>query len=109
MPHYCRNGRMKMISELVLEKSQAQRLCFESIWQTVENADDFLGYRIHVRLRHDATGGVVGYVAQLRGVVSEGDDVVSAMQNVVEAFRACVETYEDEHMPIPWSESSPKE
>lgn len=96
-----------MISERVFEQRDIQRRSFRDIWQTVDDPAEFLGYRIEVRLRRDETGGFVSYVAQLRGVVSEGEDAASAMHNAIEAFQACIETYTQEKMPIPWSEPEP--
>ncbi len=98
-----------MISERVFEKNDIQRRSFRDIWQTVDNPEEFLGYRIEVRLKKDETGGFVSYVAQLRGVVSEGEDAASAMRNAIEAFQACIETYAQEQMQIPWSEPEPRQ
>lgn len=100
------------MSEMVLEKDAIQQLSsrgrFEDMWDIVKDAEDFLGYRIEIRLVKEAVG-YSGYVAQLRGVASEGDDAESAMRNVLEAFQLCIETYAQESMPIPWSEPEPKQ
>lgn len=75
------------------------------IWQ--QDPPEALGYCCDIRLAEDEAGGYVAHVAQLRGVVSEGDDVESAIKNVLEALRAAIETYQAERMPIPWSEAEP--
>jgi predicted RNase H-like HicB family nuclease len=68
-----------------------------------------LGYCFDARIVEDETGGYVVSVAQLPGVVSEGDDIAEAIRNLVEAFHATIETYLAENMPIPWIEAPPKQ
>ena len=60
-------------------------------------------------LVEDEAGGYVATVAQLPGVISEGNDPASAICNLKEAFRAAIETYKTEGMPIPWGDPPPKE
>lgn len=97
-----------MIKEFTLRPTNSLTL-MRSIWNVVKQPQDFLGYRIEVRLKGDETGGYVGYVAQLPGVVSEGDNAQAAMANVIEAFQACLTTYKAERMPIPWITPEPKQ
>lgn len=66
-----------------------------------------LGYSCEVRLREDEAGGYMVYAAQLPGVVSQGEDLESAIRNIAEALGACIETYIQEKMDIPWSEPEP--
>ena len=68
-----------------------------------------LGYCFDVVLVGNETDGYVASVAQLRGVVSEGDDAESAIRNLIEAFRATIETYIEDRMPIPWEKPRLKE
>ena len=68
-----------------------------------------LGYCFDAELVDDKAGGYVATVAQLPGVISEGNDLASAICNLVEAFRAAIETYKTEGMPIPWRDPPPKE
>ena len=68
---------------------------------------DSIGYCCDIRLQRDESGGYVAYAAQLRGVVSEGDNPESAIKNVIEALTAALETYQAENMPIPWSKAEP--
>jgi len=68
-----------------------------------------IGYCFDARLMPDETGGYTAYVAQLRGIVSEGDDAESAIKNIIEAFQVAIETYLEEGMPIPWSEARPRQ
>jgi len=77
-------------------------------WKTA-NSTESLGYCFDARFVEDEGGGYVVSVAQLPGVVSEGDDFAEAIRNLVEAFRATIETYLAENMPIPWIEAPPKQ
>ena len=86
----------------------AKNLPVEPAWTTAEPRKP-LGYCFDAVLVQDAAGGYVASVAQLRGVVSQGDDVESALDNLVEAFRATIETYVAEGMPIPWIQPMAKQ
>ena len=77
-------------------------------WKTATPPES-LGYCFDARLVKDEVGGYVVSVAQLPGVVSEGDDFAEAIRNLVEAFRATIETYLAENMPIPWIGAPPKQ
>lgn len=77
-------------------------------WKTA-NPQEPLGYCFDAVLVEDEAGGYVASVAQLKGIVSEGDDFESAIRNLVEAFLAATETYVAEGMPIPWNEPPPKQ
>ncbi|HRX84030.1 MAG TPA: type II toxin-antitoxin system HicB family antitoxin [Phycisphaerae bacterium] len=89
-----------------MQPNDAIRLRDKESWKIAE-ADSPIGYRCEIRLRGNAQKGYVGYVAQLGSAVSQGDDLESAIKNVIEAFRGCVETYRAEQMEIPWTD--PKE
>ena len=78
------------------------------LWSIAERQKP-LGYCVEVVLVGDETDGYVASIAQLRGVVSEGDDAESAIRNIREAFRATIETYIGEGMPIPWEKPRPRE
>lgn len=78
------------------------------IWMIADSAKP-LGHCIDAVLVKDESGGYVATVAQLRGVVSEGDDLESAIRNLKEAFRATLDTYSAEGMPIPWREPPPRQ
>jgi len=75
----------------------------EMSWRS---APERLGYCVDVRLVEETVGFSV-YVAQLPGVVSEGDDAASALINIREAFLAAIESYREEQMPIPWRKTAP--
>jgi predicted RNase H-like HicB family nuclease len=76
-------------------------------WNTLEHGA--LGYCVDAVLVEAEGGGYVASIAQLRGVISEGDDKQSALRNIKEAFRATIETYNEGGMPIPWEAPTPKE
>jgi len=65
-----------------------------------------LGYSVDARLVPQR-GGYSVYVPQLPGVVSQGDDAETALKNITEAFRAAVQAYRQEGMPIPWTKADP--
>lgn len=82
-------------------------------WQMLEaewtlSGDRKLGFALDAVLQPDAdAGGFVVTIAQLPGVASQGDDLASALQNIVEAFQGAIETYQAEGMPIPWRTPQP--
>ncbi len=63
-------------------------------------------YRCEVRIMPEKEGGYSAYVAQLAGVVSQGDCLESATKNTMEALISCLCAYKDNDMPIPWTEPS---
>jgi len=70
----------------------------------------FLGYSVDaILVKDEEAGGYVSSIAQLPGVFSEGDDAASAIQNLIEALGATIESYRKEGMPIPWRNPGPKE
>lgn len=67
------------------------------------------GYSVDaVLVPDDEDGGYVVSIAQLPGVHSQGDDAESAMRNIVEAFRAVIESYHEKGMAIPWKTAPQK-
>ncbi len=74
-------------------------------WDTAPSIDEALGHCFDVVFKQDDDGGYVVRVARLRGVVSQGRNFAEAMQNILEALQATIETYKAEGMPIPWSEA----
>lgn len=72
-------------------------------------SSDSLGHCFDADLVEDEAGGYVATVAQLPGVISEGNDLESAVSNIIEAFLAAIETYGAEGIPIPWREPLPKQ
>lgn len=72
-------------------------------WDRVTDARESLGYRCEVRLVKEDVGFST-YVAQLEGVVSQGDTLATAIENTVEALQGCLHAYLENKMPIPWTE-----
>src|SRR5262249_41650940 len=60
-------------------------------------------YRCEARIEKDSECGFVAYVAELKGVISEGDDLESTKKNITEALKATIDTYISDHTPIPWN------
>lgn len=92
----------------VKETAGATNVSAVPAWNIAESTKP-LGYCFDAVLVKDESGGYVASVAQLRGVVSEGDSLESAMHNLVEAFRATLETYTAEEMQIPWITAPPEQ
>lgn len=79
----------------------------QAVAWSVARPGEALGYCCDIRLEPDGDGGYVAYVAQLRGVVSQGEDAESAIKNLIEALTVAIETYRAENMPIPWTDPEP--
>lgn len=60
-------------------------------------------YECRVYVCPDETGGYYAYVANLPGVVSEGETIEETIENIKEAFRGIVTTYQHSGESIPWS------
>ncbi len=69
-----------------------------TIWQRPEHIE----FRCEVRLSPESEGGYSAYAAQLPGVVSEGETIGQAENNIAEALRATLETYRGNDEPVPW-------
>lgn len=80
----------------------------------VETVSD--GVRVHVEFREtpshyecriwitpEADGGFSTEVVSLPGVASQGETEGEAVENLKEAFRGAVESYQDAGQEIPWS------
>jgi len=79
-------------------------------WEKADPPRKMLGHSVEAILVEDEeSGGYVASIAQLAGVVSEGDDAASAIKNVTEAFLAVIDAYRREGMAIPWRVPPPKE
>lgn len=60
-----------------------------------------LGYSLTCVLEPSGDG-YTAYIAELRGVVSEGKNQREAIENVVEACRLAIEVYKEKGLAIPW-------
>lgn len=74
---------------------------FSRDWSVAEPPTKRLGFCFDIRMCREVTGYST-YVAQLPGVISQGNDAESALRNTKDAFLLAVETYIAENMPIPW-------
>lgn len=50
----------------------------------------------------DEESGYTAIATNLPGVVSEGDTLKEAVNNIREAFELAIESYRESQMPIPW-------
>lgn len=66
-----------------------------------------IGFAFEVRLVPDPQGGYSAYLPALPGVVSEGDDEDSALENILEAARLSLRAYRDAGLDIPWLSHAP--
>jgi antitoxin HicB len=60
-----------------------------------------LGYRVPIVLEPQSEGGFTVTSPALPELVTEGDTVEEAMNNVRDAFHVVLEIYEDEGRPLP--------
>lgn len=81
---------------------------FKSPNWTVAEPNKEIGYRCELRLEPATEGGFVAYVAQLKGIISEGDSEDEAVRNVTEALRAAIAVYSEEGDSVPWAEPERK-
>lgn len=63
-------------------------------------------FECRVVLCPEPEGGFSAYATRLRGVVSQGDSIAEALDNIKEAFRGAIAVYLDDDQGIPW-ESEP--
>ena len=70
---------------------------------SIKNSDNEKLYECRVYICPDETGGYYAYVANLPGVVSEGESIDEVIGSIKEAFRGVVTTYRDSGESIPWT------
>ena len=70
----------------------------------VEMFDDKTVYECQAVLCPEEDGGFSAHVANLPGVVSQGETQDDALTNLREAFVGAIETYREMGMEIPWSD-----
>ena len=62
-------------------------------------------YQCRVLLIPEREGGYSAHALRLPGVVSQGETIEEALENVVEAFQTALEEYlQDESGRVPWSD-----
>lgn len=91
--------------EVWTRPAQAQAVGAEN-WDKMDDPEAPHCYRCELRLIPEEEGGYSTYIAQLAGVVSQGDCLESATKNTIEALISCLRAYKDNDMPIPWTEPS---
>jgi predicted RNase H-like HicB family nuclease len=63
-------------------------------------------FRCHVILWPEEDGGFSAHCTNLAGVVSQGDSMQEALNNIAECFRATIEYYRESGERIPWGDVS---
>lgn len=61
-------------------------------------------YRCRILISPEADGGYSAHALRLPGVVSQGESIDEAIDNVTSAFQAAVEEYLSDPGEIPWSD-----
>jgi predicted RNase H-like HicB family nuclease len=61
-------------------------------------------FRLRAALFRDADGGFTVIAQNLPGVISEGHDLVDAVENVRDAFRQSIISYRESGQDVPWDE-----
>lgn len=72
----------------------------------VDTVREFTGntYECRVLLCPEPEGGFSAHAIRLGGVVSEGDSIKEALDNIREAFAGAIEVYNEIDSDIPWSD-----
>ena len=92
------------ITDFVYHMDEARRVPADSIeWHRLDASTPRM-YRSAVLLEPDPDGGYTVTIPALPGVVSEGDTIEEALDNIREALTAAIESYHELDMPIPWQE-----
>lgn len=52
----------------------------------------------------EAEGGFSAFALRLPGVVSQGETISEALENIREAFRGAIVAYREQKMEIPWED-----
>lgn len=55
----------------------------------------------------DDDGGFTVIAAKLPGVISEGDTENEAMENIIDAFRESILSYQEDEIDVPWEDVDP--
>lgn len=69
---------------------------------TWENFDHETAFQCHVILWPEDEGGYSAHCANLIGVVSQGDTIAEAMDNIADAFKETLAYYRDAGERVPW-------
>jgi predicted RNase H-like HicB family nuclease len=75
----------------------AQPTIPEGVWEYPNNC-----YACDVYLAEETIDGWIAHVPALPGVVSEGDTLEDALENIREALCASIQAYQADGQPIPW-------
>jgi len=71
----------------------------EPTWQQIKHG---MAYQCRIILCPESTGGYSAHAIDLPGVVSQGESVAEATENVVAAFRETIKVYAENGLDIPW-------
>lgn len=65
-------------------------------------------YECKVLLCPEEEGGFSAHALNIAGVVSEGDTLDAALENIADAFKATLAYHLESNSPIPWREGDPE-
>ena len=65
-------------------------------------------YECKVLLCPEEEGGFSAHALNIAGVVSEGDTLDEALENIADAFKATLTYHLESKSPIPWREGDPE-
>ena len=63
-------------------------------------------YECRVLICPEKSGGFSAFVLRLPGVVSQGDSIEDAIENIADAFQAAIQTYLEGGGIIPWRDQN---
>jgi len=67
----------------------------------VESFENDQAFQCHVIIRPD-DDGFMAFASELPGVMSQGDSINEALDNVRDAFQATMASYFDNGLDVPW-------
>ena len=70
-------------------------------WEKFVDANVF---ECRVLLCPEPEGGYSAHALRLPGVVSQGDSIAEALENITEAFRGAISVYQEGNQGIPWEQ-----
>jgi len=69
-----------------------------------ENFVDANVFECRVLLCPEPEGGYSVHALRLPGVVSQGESIAEALENIKEAFSGAISVYQDDNQEIPWEQ-----
>jgi predicted RNase H-like HicB family nuclease len=90
---------MSVVEESPYRTAPRQQYIEAPVWEELPKNT----YECRVLLCPEEDGGYSAQALRLPGVVSQGESVAEALENIADAFRGAVFVYLEESMAIPWT------